>query len=111
MSRIRSCDSPPPFCGGISCSGDQSEDKRCNIHCCGNNSNLQKLEEFHPQGWMAAGVPGPRKVPAARLVEGEGRGGHGPATVRHLLVGEATVLGHQLNSPSATLSVVVTGCS
>ena len=60
---------------------------------------------------MAAGVPGPTKAPAALLVEGEARGGHGPATVRHLLVGEATVLGHQLNSPSATLSVVVTGCS
>ena len=50
MSRIRSCDSPPPFCGGISCSGDQSEDKRCNIHCCGKNSGLKKPNEFIRRG-------------------------------------------------------------
>ena len=60
---------------------------------------------------MGVGVPGPTKAPAALLAEGEDRGGHGPAAVPHLLVGEATVLGHQLSSPTATLSVVVTGYS
>ena len=58
---------------------------------------------------MADGVPGPTKAPAARLAEEEDRGGQGPAAVRLLLVGEATVLGHQPNSPTATLSVVVIG--
>ena len=35
MTRTRSCDSPPPSCGGVSCSGEKSQDKRCNLHCCG----------------------------------------------------------------------------
>ena len=62
---------------------------------------------IQPQGWMADGVPGPKKVHAAQLAEGESRGARGPATVRCLLVGEAIVLAQQLNSPTATLSVVV----
>ena len=56
---------------------------------------------------MVGGVLGPKKAPAAQLAEGEDRGARGPVTVRHLLVGEANVLAHQPNSPTATLSVVV----
>ena len=62
---------------------------------------------IQPQGWMADGVPGPKKVHAVQLAEGENRGAQGPATVRHLLVGEPTVLAQQPSSLTATLFVVV----
>ena len=58
---------------------------------------------------MAVGAPGPMKAPAVQLVEGEDKRGQGPATVRHLLVGELPVLGLQPSSLSAALSVVVIG--
>ena len=35
MTRERSCDSPPPSPDGKPCPGDDSKDKRCNLHCCG----------------------------------------------------------------------------
>jgi len=34
MTRERSCDSPPPSPDGKPCPGDDSQDKRCNLHCC-----------------------------------------------------------------------------
>ena len=108
MTRERSCDSPPPSPDGKPCPGDDSQDKRCNLHCCGKNWKSSKSSKnLFLQRWTAVGAFGPTTAHAAPLVEEEARGKQGSVTTQHLLVGGDNAMGLQIKLLTATPSVVV----